>query len=123
MMTERERESPEREQIYPLSLEPHLMFHLIGMFTLTAFASSLILSPSFCHMMKSCRDEECMRLGGSWLAFKKKKTGNENYHSTDHVSALYVFVVVTCMRNQCMFACRLPVDLFYLCLISIVDAS
>lgn len=96
------------------------MFHLIGMFTWTAraFASSLILSPSFCHMMKSCLDEECMRHGGSWLAFKKKKKQEMRVISTDHVSALYVFVVVTCMGNLCIFACRLPVDL-----ISIVDVS
>lgn len=31
-----DRESLEREQIYPLSLKPQLMFRLIGLFTLTA---------------------------------------------------------------------------------------
>lgn len=56
-----------------------------------------------------------------WLSKRKKQ--EMKVISTDHVSALYVFVVVTCMRNQYIFACRLPVDLFYLCLISIVDAS
>lgn len=82
------------------------MFHLIGMFTWTAraFASSLILSPSFCHMMKSCLDEECMRHGGSWLAFKKKKTGNESYQHR------------SCFSTVCVCGCHMHGKSVYLCL-------
>ncbi len=61
-----------------------------------------------------------------WLSKRKEKTGNESsyQHIADHVSALYVFVVVTCMGNQCFIACRLLVELCYIYVfIYIVDGS
>lgn len=77
------------------------MFRLIGLFTLTA--QCICIFSHFVPVILShdeVLDEEYMRHGGSWLAFKKKKkykTGNENsyQHIAGHVSALYVFVVVT----------------------------
>jgi len=66
--------------------------------TAYALASSLIFTLSFCHMMY-CLDEDARGTEEvGWLS-KRKKTGNESYqHIADHVSALYVFVVVTCME-------------------------
>lgn len=62
-----------------------------------------------------------------WLSKRKQnKTGNESsyQHIAGRVSALYVFVVVTCMGNQCIFACRLLVELcFIYVFIYIVDGS
>lgn len=61
-----------------------------------------------------------------WLSKRKEKTGNESsyQHIAGHVSALYVFVVVTYMGNQCIFACMLLVELcFIYVFIYIVDGS
>lgn len=70
---------------------------------------------SFCHMMKSCLDEECMRHGGSWLAFEKTK--NRKWELSAHSRSCFSTVCVCGCHmhgNQCIFACRLLVDLCFI---------
>ncbi len=107
-----------------------LMFRLIGLFNLTA--QCICIFSHFVPVVLS-HDEVLPGWGvhDAWRKLagfqkEKKKTGNESsyQHIADHVSALYVFVVVTCMGNQCIIACRLLVELcFIYVFIYIVDGS